>query len=200
MNTKENRRVQYTKSMLKKSLLTLLKDKSIDKITVKEICTLADLNRGTFYAYYSSPGELLAQIEDEFYIHILDSVAAFKEAEDVVTIFTQALTAFQEKAELSAVVFGHNGDREFLMKLVNVARPVCLYQWSYLNPEADERTLEMSYDFLSYGCMRVIQQWLLGGMQETPQEVANLLNDLTNEGILFILQKTRAEAELLLRH
>ena len=51
-NVKDNRRVHYTKAALRQSLISHLKKKPIDRITVKEICETADLNRGTFYAYY----------------------------------------------------------------------------------------------------------------------------------------------------
>lgn len=193
MNTKENRRVHYTKAALKRSLLTILKEKSIDKITVKEICQLADLNRGTFYAYYGSPSELLSQIEDEFYVDILASVTAFGEPNDVVTIFTQALTAFKEKSELSSVIFGENGDREFLVKLVNIARPLCLAAWDIISPETPEKDKEMSYDFLSYGCMHVIRRWLQNGMREEPREVAQFLRDISVNGVLDILKVTPEE-------
>ena len=44
-------RKRYTQMILKKSLLTLLQGKPINKITVKEVCDLAELNRATFYAH-----------------------------------------------------------------------------------------------------------------------------------------------------
>ena len=49
---RSDRRVRYTKTVLKQSLLELMKDRPIGKITVTEICRLADVNRNTFYAHY----------------------------------------------------------------------------------------------------------------------------------------------------
>ena len=113
-NTKDNRRVHYTKAALKHSLLSKLMEKPVERITVKEICESADLNRGTFYAYYGSPAELLKEIEDEFYVDILMSVVSFKTGEDVATIFTETLTVLKEKREFSEALFGKHGDPEFL--------------------------------------------------------------------------------------
>ena len=45
--------------VLKQSLLKLLKEKPVNKITVKEVCELAQLNRATFYAHYSDCFALL---------------------------------------------------------------------------------------------------------------------------------------------
>ena len=47
MAGKSDARVRYTQHALKQALLTLLKEKSVNKITVKEVCELAELNRAT---------------------------------------------------------------------------------------------------------------------------------------------------------
>ena len=47
-------RVRYTQHVLKESFLMLLRDKPVNRITVKEVCELAELNRATFYAHYSN--------------------------------------------------------------------------------------------------------------------------------------------------
>lgn len=59
-------RVQYTRTVLKNAMLTLLKEKSYEKITVKELCEAAEINRGTFYLHYASPVALLKDIENQF--------------------------------------------------------------------------------------------------------------------------------------
>ena len=50
-------RKRYTQMVLKQSFLKLLKEKPVNRITVKEVCALAQLNRATFYAclLYTSP-------------------------------------------------------------------------------------------------------------------------------------------------
>ena len=50
---KTDARVRYTLKMLKDSLLRLLEEKPINKITVKEVCERAELNRATFYLHFS---------------------------------------------------------------------------------------------------------------------------------------------------
>ena len=48
-------RKRYTQMVLKQSFLKLLKEKPVNRITVKEVCALAQLNRATFYAHYIHP-------------------------------------------------------------------------------------------------------------------------------------------------
>ena len=52
MAVKNNRRVLITKRILKESLLQLMKEKPISKISIKEICDLSEMSRSTFYLHY----------------------------------------------------------------------------------------------------------------------------------------------------
>jgi len=61
----ENRKIQYTKMVIKESLFTLLQEKPLKHITVKSLCELADINRGTFYAHYADIYDLVHQLEEE---------------------------------------------------------------------------------------------------------------------------------------
>lgn len=42
---------KFTKRAIMLSLLKLLKQKSVDKVTVKDICDECEINRNTFYYY-----------------------------------------------------------------------------------------------------------------------------------------------------
>ena len=54
MNTKNNQRTRLSKMLLKNALMDLLKEKgSVEKISVRELCSVAELNRSTFYAHYN---------------------------------------------------------------------------------------------------------------------------------------------------
>ncbi len=62
----ENQRTRIVKKMLKDALVSLLQEKALYHITVKEICTHAEVNRSTFYKYYGSPKDLLDDIIHDF--------------------------------------------------------------------------------------------------------------------------------------
>ena len=70
MNTKNNQRTRLSKIMFKNAMMDLLKEKkSVEKISVKELCEKAELNRSTFYAHYNEPKDLFNEICND----ILDS-------------------------------------------------------------------------------------------------------------------------------
>ena len=43
-----DRRIRYTKQAIKDSLFALMQETPVEKITVKELCAAADINRATF--------------------------------------------------------------------------------------------------------------------------------------------------------
>ena len=59
----ENQRIMLTKRLLKESLLKLLSEKSIKKISVSELCQNAGINRSTFYNHYGSQFDVLKEME-----------------------------------------------------------------------------------------------------------------------------------------
>lgn len=60
-----DRRIKKTKQALNQALFTLLDEKPFQQITITDIVTVADVNRGTFYKHYRDKEELLDSIIDE---------------------------------------------------------------------------------------------------------------------------------------
>ena len=65
-----DKRSRKTKTLLNDILITLLKNKSFDRITVTEICQIADVNRATYYYYFTDPYHQMACIRQAFFEEI----------------------------------------------------------------------------------------------------------------------------------
>ena len=63
--TKNNRRVRFTRSALREALIDLILEKPLVSITVKDICARADINRSTFYLHFKDVTDILRTTEDE---------------------------------------------------------------------------------------------------------------------------------------
>jgi AcrR family transcriptional regulator len=59
MAKKKDRRVQRTQQLLEAALLSLMKEKEFDAISVQEIIDRANVGRATFYAHYDNKEDLL---------------------------------------------------------------------------------------------------------------------------------------------
>ena len=53
---------QFTKKAIMETFMELLEEKPLDKITVKDVVERCDINRGTFYYYYTDIFELAEDI------------------------------------------------------------------------------------------------------------------------------------------
>ncbi|MDR2718962.1 MAG: TetR/AcrR family transcriptional regulator, partial [Treponema sp.] len=58
--TREDHRVRYTRKILKDNLISLMKERPVADIGIKEICARAEVSRSTFYVYYENVYHLLA--------------------------------------------------------------------------------------------------------------------------------------------
>ena len=52
--------------VLRQTMIRLLKEKELEKITVTELCLHAQINRSTFYEYYDDIHDLMNDIETNF--------------------------------------------------------------------------------------------------------------------------------------
>ena len=59
-------RIQKTLREIRKAFFALVAEKPMERITVKELCERAMINKATFYAHYDNIESLIEQIEDEF--------------------------------------------------------------------------------------------------------------------------------------
>ena len=79
---KLDRRVKYTIMILKSSLVELLGEKPLEKITVKEICDIADINRGTFYSHFKDQYALYNALVNELLENVFNRLGDFMEAQE----------------------------------------------------------------------------------------------------------------------
>ena len=106
-------RKRYTQMVLKQSFLKLLKEKPVNRITVKEVCALAQLNRATFYAHYSDCFALMESIENELidafekslrYVNSFDVTALIEAIYDMVDQNQTACRVLQRKPVLQRII------------------------------------------------------------------------------------------------
>jgi AcrR family transcriptional regulator len=55
-----DRRIVRTRAMLQDALLSLIRTKGYEAITIKDICDAANVGRSTFYAHYTSKDQIVA--------------------------------------------------------------------------------------------------------------------------------------------
>ena len=183
---KSDRRALYTKMILKQSFLEIMRDKPINKITVKEVCVKADINRATFYAHFTDVYDMLNTIENELYDVIQNSFERGWETKSLEELLTEVCTDIKKNGEVYNVILSENGDKSFLNRVLNIAYERCMFAWSAKTQSEDITKLEKIYHFFSHGSAAVILSWVQNGMRESPKAIAGFIKEITEKGLGFL--------------
>ena len=145
-------RARVTQILIQKALTKLLREKPIHRISVKELCEEAGINRGTFYAHYTDIYDLLKQMEDDLVADLQKAMEPLmrEDAQEptLVGITSVIFRCLKENADICAVTLGPYGDREFVGRLLDSARESCLAVYAR-NFDATPWQLECYYAFAS---------------------------------------------------
>ncbi len=194
-NGTDDRRVKYTKAALKESFIHLLEKKDISKITIKEICANADINRATFYAHYSDQYDLMRKIEDELLDNISDYLYEYTHKDpakiDTVRMVERIFEYIKENARLCKLLLSERGDLHFqkkIMMLIYEKNIDYLTSGGFISKEE----AEFIYSYTITGCVGVIQRWLDDDMPQSTRLMAEVLVKLTNALTIPFMSKSKS--------
>lgn len=184
-----DRRVRKTRQQLRHCLATLLKEKKIQEITVREITEMADLNRGTFYLHYKDVFDLLEKVELDL-LDELDSALQKYQLSDInqnpSMIFTDVFLCVQDNAEMVQILLGENGDLNFVNRVKERVREKCLKDWVELFRSKDSNLFEAFDAFIVSGCLGLVTYWLQNGMKESAEDLAHIAEEIMLHGIKIL--------------
>lgn len=170
-------RTRFTKKVIVEAFLSLLREKTLSKITVKEVCEIADINRSTFYKYYLDCFDLVEQLEQEALRETGEMIQAMR-AQKPETVLTQMLEQVQKHAELFRLLEGQGDSDRFTQKIAMV----CFQSMEQGRAGAQEQNT-MPFAFVTGGAGAVIAYWMRSGMKEPPEQVARVILALCGKAL-----------------
>ena len=181
-----DRRVRKTRRQLRECLITLLKEKKVQDITVRELTDMADLNRGTFYLHYKDVFDLLEKTEAELQ-EDFNQLVCKHDAVDLKqrpsVIFNEIYSLVYDNADLIEILLGENGDLNFVNSLKLLIREKCLKDWMEVFRSGNAAAFDAFFSFIVSGCIGLVQYWLQTGLKETPEQMAKLTEHIITKGI-----------------
>lgn len=183
-----DRRIKYTKKVIKETLITLLNEKEINKITVSEICKIADINRATFYRYYLDVYDLLDKIKEEFVSELL-IVSNNKDNYTISSFAKDLLTVFIDNKELVKVLFNKKSDIYFLNDILEVAFVKCKAKWEDNINTLSNNNIEYASIFIFNGALGIINYWVQNDFEKSIDEVCSIIESLSYYGINQFIYK-----------
>ena len=172
-------RVRYTRGVIQTAFLDLLRQKPVEKITVREICDKAEINRSTFYKHYQDCYDLLDKIKEDV-LRQFDEMLSGMKAQGVKATMTAILQMLKDNAALFRVFRRQGGERSFINQLAGRCFEYMDMQISV--PPAlgwGDAQKGMVCSYLTGGAAAIIEYWLQTGCEEPPEQIADMTLELS---------------------
>ena len=166
----ENRRVRMTKRLIKDALLDLLAQTELSRISVTALCAAADVNRSTFYAYYTSPSDLLRDIEQDM-LNRIPAPPYYQNRhgeERLLSITTAYFDYVKENERVFRILFSKSVNAEFSSRMVDL---LCSQLITDVENEdkASSRFLRL---YIANGTVGMLKEWIEAGFPISSREIA----------------------------
>lgn len=152
-------RTRYTKKIINETFFYLLEQKSLKKITVSEICTMAEINRSTFYRYYKDIYDLIEQNIN----NILDEI---KEE-----INKNPFEMDKQFDMIFKILYKHK-DIFLLLKRKNMLKDISVNIFKYFSNLSKDEYSDVYHYFTYYGFVGVFRYWVDNNMEPSPEKIS----------------------------
>lgn len=179
---------KLTEDAICNAFLELLLERDIRKISVKEICDRAEINRGTFYLHYTDIVDLIDRLTSwyidravQFYRMEFDSFGETLDGEALeagVRGHLQLLASWPLYAE---VVFGRGLCPQFFDKLNQACDNEMREHIKKGGSSLDVRKAEYDYAFGAAGVTGIMQKWCKDGLTESVDTITDYIVSLLRE-------------------
>ena len=177
----EDKRAKRSKKMLKKGLSELLREKSFNKISVKDITERMDMNRGTFYLHYPDVHALLESLEEDMIRDaqvMIDEYLPKIDGGTLQPVFEPVLDYYVEHMEICRALFNDTSVGMFIERL---------YKLIYTNgadimhrqfPTASDAQIGYIMSFIVYGLIGLVKEWSDEQMSPSKEELIAMADRL----------------------
>ena len=180
---------QYTKKIIQEEFIKILNERPLNKITVKDIASACDINRNTFYYYYTDIYAILSEIfqtELQIVIDEYNDTLSWEESLIVATKFSlQNKTAIyhvynsMQKEELEDYLFNVSGN--IMSRYVEKVS-------DGISASSGDKKLIASF----YQCAltEMVLRWIASGMKEDPDTIIRRIGWLFDGHIALSLKRS----------
>lgn len=199
--TKTDRRVRKTRGAIHHAMLTLMRERGYDAVTVTDIIEQADVGRSTFYAHFTDKRHVLDDSLADLAEYLREQS---KDSPD--QIFGFSLAMFEHAAEQRAMATALLGRRSGTLVQEQIAAMLSELALSDLIDLAgtdgcpgaglERRIGDTPIDLVAIGAvgafMGLLAHWIDSSDQRTPRQMNDAFQALVVPGILTMLDRDTA--------
>ena len=112
-------RIKKTKRAIRSAFYELIKEKPLEKITVREIAERAEINKTTFYAHYETVYDLVDQLEQEAVAEVISQLNTAQGLLSSPRAFVKEIYTLLSKNQLCTELFSAPAVAQFTAHLHN---------------------------------------------------------------------------------
>ena len=169
---KADRRILKTKKAIYEALVELMQKKKLNSITVTELAAQADINRKTFYTYYSTVNDVLDEGINELITSLKDLLCAF-------------LNTIMSDADIARDLFASDNGSLLFNRLQKALQETLLKELVSrdikMNVPSEQYPLISS--FVAGGMVSAYYEWITDPDGITLDEMARTLTTLIISGV-----------------
>lgn len=184
-----DRRVLRTKKNIRQAFLHLLSEKSLSQITVKELSDLADINRKTFYMYYSNIEDIFAELEDELVlklVHVFEKELFQKEMFNSYSFFENLNHTIQEDIDLYRIL-NHSDLLPHLIQRAKNALIEVFFRKYNISADSDNERYILYAEYAASGILSMYTKWFSRDFHMSLEELTRTAAEITLYGLQHLL-------------
>jgi AcrR family transcriptional regulator len=185
MKRKADRRVQRTQQLLEQALLSLIKEKAFESISVQQIIDRANVGRATFYEHYDNKEDLLQSgfngLEARLKERQREALAGRSNLDERLFAFSRELLAHaHEHRDVFPAMVGKRGGAVIQHVLRKLLVGLVREDVKAMLPEGGTGAVppEAVVQFLANGLFGLLVWWLNGRMRLSVEEVNEIFRQL----------------------
>ena len=182
-NKAEYRSAIRSRKLIREAFLKLLSEKNLQKITVTDIVTLADINRATFYAHYPDVRGVVEEIENEIIDKMMTVLGEFDFSNyfhNPTPLLLQISRYLEEDVEFYRTLIRSNGADQFMEKLKKIFVDYMNADRDIPQSVRDSAMFPLRVCYFAGGIANMYNQWFRGelncSLNDISVEVGKILN------------------------
>lgn len=173
----DGRRVKMTKALLKQSLIELMHEKSIHEISIKDICSGADVNRSTFYRHYNTQFELYDEILEDITKDIGEIYLKCAGEDYTAQLFlTEILKYIEANRDTFLVILSGNSN-------ISMGETFNRFTNRFIDTQNASELSVYIIQFIAAGMTSFIWTWLNKENRRSAEDVSLVISSVMTHGI-----------------
>src|SRR5258708_1485136 len=181
LSVKIDPRVRRTRRMLRDALVSLILERGLASISIKEITERADVAYITFFRHYESPDQLLMDVLDEGLVELMGYIETLAKQSETSALETEGRLIFEyieKKADLFRILFKSQSATRVNKKVVrNIA---AIFQKSCVPLERldNQVAINIASNHIATSLFSLIEWWLDNKMTPPPAQMGKVYKSL----------------------